>query len=94
MGNDRLVGVGILLASIVVVIVYALLLYFGHGSMVAVILVSVAFFALLGVAGWIGWTIATTPTPKASRGRTWARSSEVVEVRKTRRGRPRKKKAA
>ena len=55
-------GAGILLASIVVAIAYAMLLYFGYGSILAIILVSVAFFALLGIVGWIGWTIATTPS--------------------------------
>jgi hypothetical protein len=64
MEKDRLVGAGILLASIVVAIFYALLLYFGHGSILAIILVSMAFFAPLGVVSWIGLTIATAPTSK------------------------------
>jgi len=28
------------------------------------ILVSVAFIAILGIGAWIGWTMATTPPPK------------------------------
>jgi len=89
MEKEKLAGAGILLASIVVAIVYALLLYSGHGSTLAVILVSAAFFALLGVVGWIGWTMATTPSPKPIELET---PSEVEGVKKKRRrGRPRKR---
>jgi predicted DNA-binding transcriptional regulator len=88
--KDKLAGAGILLASIVGVVVYALLLYFGHGSILAVILVSAAFFALLGEVGWIGWTMATTPSPKPVE----KSPSEVEGVAKKRkRGRPKKKAA-
>jgi hypothetical protein len=91
MEKGKLVGAGILLASIVVAVVYALLLYFGHGSILAIFLVSVAFFALLGVVGWIGWTMATTPTPKPVELKP---PSEVEGVgKKRRRGRPRKRTA-
>jgi predicted DNA-binding transcriptional regulator len=91
MEKDKLAGAGILLASIVVAIIYALLLYFGHGSILAVILVSAAFFALLGVIGWIGWTMATTPSPKPVE----VKSPSEVEgvVKKRRRGRPKKRAA-
>ena len=77
MERDKLVGAGILLASIVVAIVYALLLYSGYGSILAVILVSVAFFALLGIVGWIGWTMATTPSIEPVRPEI---SSEIEAV--------------
>jgi hypothetical protein len=89
MEKDRLAGTGILLVSIVVAIVYALLLYFGHGSILVIILVSAAFFALLGVVGWIGWTIATTPSPKPVELKSPGEVEGVVKKRK--RGRPRKK---
>lgn len=89
MEKDKLAGAGILLASIVGVVVYALLLYFGHGSILAVILVSAAFFALLGVVGWIGWTMATTPAPKPVE--VEAPSGAKAVEKKRRRGRPRKK---
>lgn len=91
MRKDKLAGAGILLASIVGILIYALLLYFGHGSILAVILVSAAFFALLGVVGWIGWTMATTPSPKPIEPGTPSEGEGVVKKR--RRGRPRKKAA-
>lgn len=91
MRKDKLAGTGILLASIVVAIIYALLLYFGHGSVLAIILVSVAFFALLGVVGWIGWTIATAPSPKPVELEAPSEVEGIVKKRK--RGRPRKRTA-
>ncbi len=88
MEKDKLAGAGILAASIVGVVVYALLLYFGHGSILAVILVSAAFFALLGVVG-IGWTMATTPTPKPVEFETPNEVMGTEEKRKL--GKPRKR---
>lgn len=61
MGRERLVGAGILAASALSAIAYALLLYLGYGSTLAIILVSAALYVLLGIVGWIGWTMATTP---------------------------------
>jgi len=89
MEKEKLVGAGILLASVVVAIIYALLLYLGHGSTLATILVSVAFFALLGVVGWIGWTMATVPTFKPVE--VEAPSETKAVEKKHGRGRPRKK---
>lgn len=66
MNSDRLIGSGILIAVIIVAI-----LYFGSfiipwwSFLTAVkIVVSVGFLALLGIGGWIGWTMATTPSPE------------------------------
>lgn len=91
MRKDKLVGAGILLASIVVAVVYVLFIYLGYGSTLAVILVSVAFFALLGVVGWIGWTITTTPSPKPAELKSPSEVEGIVKKRK--RGRPKKRTA-
>ncbi len=91
MGKDKLTGAGILLACIVFAIAYVLLLYFGYGSALAIILVSAAFFVLLGLIGWIGLTIATTSTPKPIEVGSEAQPKEIVVAGKTKRGRPRKK---
>jgi predicted DNA-binding transcriptional regulator len=90
MEKDRLIGAGILAASVVIAIVYALLLYLGYGSILVLILVSIGFFVLLGILGWIGWTIATTPVPKLPE----LESIEEIESveKKGKRGRPRKRK--
>jgi predicted DNA-binding transcriptional regulator len=76
MEKDRLVGAGILIASIAAGVVYALLFYLRYSSMVVTILVSAAFFVLLGIVGWVGWTMATTPSPKPIEGEVSAESTE------------------
>ena len=88
MGKDRFIGAAILLASVLVAIAYALLLYFGYGSTLTVILVSVALYILLGIVGWIGWTIATTPSPKPIESEVGsAESTEEKRARTSRRKR-------
>jgi len=94
MEKDKLAGAGILLTSIAVGIVYALLLYFGYGSILATILVSIAFFVLLGIVGWIGWAMATTPSTKSIEVKSETQPEEIVSEKKARRGRPRKKRTA
>jgi hypothetical protein len=91
MRKDKLAGAGILLASVLVAIAYALLIYFGYGSTLVIILVSVALYILLGIVGWIGWTMATTPSPKSIEAGSETQPSEIAAAGKTRRGRPRKK---
>jgi len=87
-GKDRFIGAAILLASVLVAIAYALLLYFGYGSTLTVILVSVALYILLGIVGWIGWTIATTPSPKPIESEVGsAESTEEKRARTSRRKR-------
>jgi predicted DNA-binding transcriptional regulator len=73
MGKDQVIG-GAILAVCVVVVVGFLVLVVDPGlfSLNAVdvrldavlILVSAAFIAILGIGGWIGYTMATTPPPK------------------------------
>jgi len=88
MEKDRLVGAGILLVGIAAAIVYVLLLYLGYGSILVTILVSIAFFVLLGIVGWIGWTIATTPSPKPIESEVGsAESTEEKRARTSRRKR-------
>lgn len=93
MRKDKLVGAGIFLASIVVAIIYALLLYFGHGSTLAIIFVSAALFVLLGIVGWIGWTMATISAKSVEVGLETL-PGEVAKAGKKRRGGPRKKRTA
>lgn len=65
MDNDRLLG-----ALIIVAVILAGVLYFGSfwipwwSFLAAVkVLISIAFLAVLGIGGWIGWTMASTPSP-------------------------------
>jgi predicted DNA-binding transcriptional regulator len=62
MNKDQGIGALILVASIIGVIVYAWLL-FTYAIVVLQITAFVAVAAILVIAGWIGWTMATTPPP-------------------------------
>lgn len=78
MGKDQLLGAAILVVSLAVALFYLVTLFFpswlsifGINSSVAVqfwvvaIPVFVAFTGILVIGAWIGWTMATTPSPKA-----------------------------
>ena len=72
--KDQGIGGAILAVSVIIAIVYVLLVsvpqqLFGlNGNDVrldaVLILVSIAFIAILAIGAWIGWTMATTPPPK------------------------------
>lgn len=62
MNKDQGIGAFILVASIVGVIVYAWLIY-AFTILVLQITAFIAVAGMLGIAAWIGWTMATTPPP-------------------------------
>ena len=72
--KDQGIGGAILAVCVIVAIVYVLLvsvpkqLFNLTGTTVrldaVLILVSIAFIAILAIGAWIGWTMATTPPPK------------------------------
>jgi len=72
--KDQGIGGAILAVCVIVAIGYVLLVsvpkqLFGlNGTDVrldaVLVLVSVAFIAILAIGAWIGWTMATTPPPK------------------------------
>jgi predicted DNA-binding transcriptional regulator len=63
MANDRALGGAILVGSLLGIIIYGILLWFW-----AIIILEITAFlgviVLLGILGWIGWTMATTPPPE------------------------------
>jgi predicted DNA-binding transcriptional regulator len=63
MANDRTLGGAILAGSIVGIIVYGILLYL-RPLLVLEVTAFLAVVVLLGILGWIGWTMATTPPPE------------------------------
>ena len=63
MANDRAIGGGILIGSIVGIIVYGLLIYWWP-LVVLEITAFVAVLVLLAILAWIGYTMATTPPPE------------------------------
>ncbi|MEM3497699.1 MAG: hypothetical protein QXO68_00365 [Conexivisphaerales archaeon] len=63
MSNDKALGALIMVASIIVIFIYAYL-----DVIYPLILLQITAFivvtALLGVLAWIGYTLLTTPVPK------------------------------
>jgi len=77
--KDQGIGGAILSVCVIVVLGFAVLVIFPYeiskflgmatdGNTIrldaVLVLVSVAFIAILGIGGWIGWTMASTPPPK------------------------------
>jgi uncharacterized membrane protein YqjE len=64
--KDQGIGGAILAACVLVAVGYlVLIIAFPKYQLDAVlILVSIAFIAILAIGAWIGWTMATTPPPK------------------------------
>ena len=72
--KDQGIGGAILIVCVIVAIGYVILVtvpqqVFGlNGTTVrldsVLVLVSIAFIAILAIGAWIGWTMATTPPPK------------------------------
>lgn len=62
MSKDQLFGAVLLVVGIVGIVVYAwLLVIFPTTVLQITAFIAVAF--VLGIAAWIGWTMATTPPP-------------------------------
>ena len=75
MSKDQMIGGAILAVCVIVALGFVILVAFpsqlGMGLNAAevrldavLVLVSVAFIAILGIGAWIGYTMATTPPPK------------------------------
>ena len=62
MNRDQGIGAVLLVASVAGIVVYAWLL-FAYAIVVLQITAFIAVAAILVIAGWIGWTMATTPPP-------------------------------
>ena len=63
MANDRAIGGGILIGSILGVVVYGILIYYWPLTVLE-ITAFVAVLVLLAILAWIGYTMATTPPPE------------------------------
>ena len=63
MANDRALGMAILLGSIAGIVIYGVLLYY-WATIILEITAFLGVVVLLGILGWIGWTMATTPPPE------------------------------
>jgi predicted DNA-binding transcriptional regulator len=65
MNRDRVVGLGLLVGSIAVAVVYTwLTLLTEYWKLVIQLTAVVAVVGVCAIVGWIGYTLATTPPPK------------------------------
>ncbi len=65
MHRDQIIGSLITIASVIVIIVYAWILFFTEWSLLLMrITAFIAVAGVLGILAWIGYTLATTPPPK------------------------------
>lgn len=66
--KDQAIGIGLVVASIAIVLLITYLLFFQPNEGLAIltmkIIIEIAIIALAGIVGWIGYTLATTPPPK------------------------------
>jgi predicted DNA-binding transcriptional regulator len=62
MNKDQGIGAAILVVSVACLVVYAWLIY-AYALVVLQMTAFAAVAAMLVIAGWIGWTMATTPAP-------------------------------
>ncbi len=67
MVSDRALGALLIAVSVIVIVVYAYLVFFAGQAIALWTLRATGFIAVAGVFGllaWIGYTLATTPPPK------------------------------
>ena len=75
MVSDRVIGVGLVVVSVLVILVYFWLLFIPPDWTVPILQLSVTDFLIrltvmvgvlgvFGILAWIGYTLATTPPPK------------------------------
>jgi hypothetical protein len=62
MNKDQGIGLVVLVASVVGIVLYAWLIY-AFTILILQITAFIAVAGILGIAAWIGWTMATTPPP-------------------------------
>jgi predicted DNA-binding transcriptional regulator len=64
--RDKLIGVGLMVISAIVILFYLYGLFFTRGlsEILIKITIFVAVAGVMGILGWIGYTLATTPPPK------------------------------
>jgi len=76
MNRDQSIGAVILLVSVVGIAVYAWLLY-AYSILVLEVTAFIAVAAILVIAAWIGWTMATTPPPAPLETETLATEAQT-----------------
>ncbi len=65
MSRDKVVGVGLLVVSVVIILAYIYLVFFTpYKILVLQITDALAVILVFGILAWVGYALATTPPPK------------------------------
>ena len=65
MSKDQSIGASVLVMCVLAVVAYGWLVFFSEWSLLALELTGfIAVGGILAIGAWIGWTLATTPSPK------------------------------
>ncbi|MFP3281029.1 MAG: transcriptional regulator, partial [Vulcanisaeta sp.] len=65
MNRDKAVGLALLVVSIVIIVVYAYVMFATHYAFLLLQLTGVVAVAVVfGILAWVGYALATTPPPK------------------------------
>lgn len=78
MARDKTVGIILLIGSILGILLYGWLLWY-YPTLILQITAFVAVASLLGILGWIGYTMATTPPPAPIEPETSSPPTGTVE---------------
>lgn len=64
--RDKLIGLGLMVISAIVILFYLYGLFFTRGlsEILIKLTIFIAVAGVMGILGWIGYTLATTPPPK------------------------------
>ena len=81
LANDRVLGGGILAASILGIVLYGVLLFYFSLFMLE-LTAMLAVLVLLGILAWIGWTMATTHPPEPMPDMTAPKASAPASEQK------------
>jgi len=65
LSKDRIIGIGMMVVSVAVILVYGWLVFLSDLAILILKLTGfIAIAAVFGILAWIGYTLATTPPPK------------------------------
>jgi HTH DNA binding domain len=65
MNRDKAVGLALLVVSVVIIVVYAYVMFATHYALFLLELTGVVAVAVVfGILAWVGYALATTPPPK------------------------------
>ena len=94
MKGDQALGAAVMVGSIIVIIVYAWLLFFVAPQLLLQLTAFVAVAGVLWIIAWIVWTMATTPPPPPLELEPATTSPQQETQEAEPKGKPKEKKAS